>query len=124
MKSKFLLWLSENWKKNQGTNYPQTWYYMPPRWSRKAKYLNSNKVKHHLIGYPLRRFLEFLCGLFGGHELSKTEWGYGGGLYADRWCRWCDKLIQVPKESIYFQFKDSDPMGLMKNVGLNVEDRI
>lgn len=65
--------------------YPQTWPYVvyKPRW--------------------LRSFLRWLCGVFK-HELSKTEWGYGGGQYVDRWCRWCGKLIQVPKESVYFQF--------------------
>ena len=64
--------------------YPQLWYCMP-----------SNKL--------LRKALQFLCGLLGGHELSETEWGYGGGKYADRWCRWCDKLVKVPRESILFK---------------------
>jgi hypothetical protein len=68
--------------------YPQTWYLMPKRnrWPRLVK------------------FLQFLCVIFTGHELSKTEWGYGGGKYADRWCRWCNKMISVPLESTYFQF--------------------
>ena len=103
MKLKLLIWLSHNWKKNKGTDYPQTWYYMPKR-------------KHFPWTYSL---LQFFCGVFGGHELSKTEWGYCGGKYADRWCRWCNKLIQVPKESIYFQFKNNDynPKQLMSDVG-------
>jgi len=102
MKSKLIIWLCKNWKKNKGKDYPQTWYYMPRRWTKKMK-----RAK-------LRLFLEFLCGILGGHELSKTEWGYGGGDTADRHCRWCDKVIVVPKESIFFQFKDSDPRPLMQ----------
>lgn len=66
-------------------NYPQTWYLMP-----------RNKTA--------RKVLQRLCGWVGGHELSKTEAGYGGGDYADRWCRWCDKLMKVPKTSIMFEF--------------------
>ena len=101
MKAKILIWMSKDWKKNDDKDYVQTWYYMPKRkwfpWTRAG--------------------LQVLCGLFGGHELSKTEWGYGGGDTADRWCRWCDKLIEVPKESIYFQFKESDAKGHMGIIG-------
>lgn len=114
MKRKFLIWLTKNWAKNKGDEYPQTWYYMPPLW---RKHKLGDPVKKHPIGYPARKGLQFICGILGGHELSKTEWGYGGGQFADRHCRWCDKLVRVPKESIYFQFKDSDPRSLMKDVG-------
>ena len=79
MKAKFLSWLSKNWSKNKDKNYPQTWNYM-------SKFNRFPKIK---------KFLRWLCGVCGGHELSKTEWGYGGGDYADRWCRWCDKMIRV-----------------------------
>lgn len=54
-----------------------------------------------------------MCGLTG-HELSRTEWGYCGGQYADRWCRWCNKMIKVPKESVYFNFEKSKK--LMKQI--------
>lgn len=64
--------------------YPQTWYYMPKR--------------RGLVRRGLRAALQWLCGKWGGHELSETEWGYGGGERVDRWCRWCDTRIQVPKE--------------------------
>jgi hypothetical protein len=37
-----------------------------------------------------------------GHEISQTESGYGGGRWADKWCRWCDKLIKVPIEESPF----------------------
>ena len=110
MKQRFMIWLSKPWKKNEGTDYPQTWYYMPPRWSKRTE-------KHHLIGHPLRCLLEFLCCLMGGHELSKTEWSYGGGDFADRYCRWCDKPVLAPKESIFFQFKEVDAMSLIKEMG-------
>lgn len=76
--------------------YPQGWYFMP-----------RNKI--------IRSFLQTLCKIVGGHELSETEWGYGGGEYADRWCRWCDKMIQVPKTSVYFT--NSESRELMKFVG-------
>ena len=58
------------------------------------------------IGKPLVFILQTICGV-RGHELSNTEWGYGGGEYADRWCRWCNKLIKVPKTSIRFKFKET-----------------
>lgn len=43
------------------------------------------------------RLRTVLCGFLTGHELSETEWGYGGGNLVDRNCRWCDLLIQIPK---------------------------
>ena len=61
--------------------YPQLWYCAPFKSNSKG-----------------RKFIEFLCGILTGHEISNTEWGYGGGDYVDRHCRWCDKLIQVRKE--------------------------
>ena len=44
-----------------------------------------------------RKVIEKLCGFFAGHELSKTEWGYGGGNFVDRHCRWCDKIMKEHK---------------------------
>ena len=98
MKSKILSLISQSWQKNRKTEYSQTWNYMP----------KDNRLK---------KVIQFICNIFGGHELSNTEWGYGGGEYADRWCRWCNKMIQVPKESIYFRFKDTNPRELMGQVG-------
>jgi hypothetical protein len=91
MKVRFLIWLTKGLKKNKDKDYVQTWYYMPKRkW------------------FPwTRRLLQFFCGIIGGHELSKTEWGYGGGEYADAWCRWCDQMFEVPKESVYFKSKNA-----------------
>ena len=71
------------WNKQVGRpgrelEYPQGWNHMP----------------HNFLRTPIK----MLCGVLGGHEISKTEWGYGGGFYADRHCRWCDCLIQVPKD--------------------------
>lgn len=45
---------------------------------------------------------QWLCGL-KGHEISKTEWGYGGGDTADVWCRWCNKLMKIPKTELQFR---------------------
>ncbi len=67
-------------------DYPQTWYYMP-RWK------------------PMRKFCRFMCGIFTGHELSETEWGYGGDGLVDRHCRWCDKLHRVPISEARFAFQ-------------------
>jgi len=100
MKKKFLIWLCKNWKKNKDTDYVQTWYYMPQkRW--------------------LRNLLQWICGKTH-HEPSDTEWGYGGGNYADGWCRWCNKMFQVPKESVYFKHREA--RGLMNLVGREFSD--
>ena len=61
--------------------YPQLWDCWPKWTSRK-----------HPRTY---KFRTWLCGVLTGHEISKTEWGYGGGKYADVNCRWCDKMFQV-----------------------------
>ena len=71
----------KNWKYDR-KSYPQMWHL----W---GKYLGYRNKK--------RKFIERICGLLTGHEPSKTEWGYGGGNYVDRWCRWCDKLMKVHK---------------------------
>jgi len=86
--------------------YFQTWPYV------------SRLRRVPVIGLFLTKTIQFVCAL-KGHELSKTEWGYGGGDYADRWCRWCNKLIQVPKTSIRFAFKDT--ADLMKDVGKEIK---
>lgn len=44
----------------------------------------------------LRRLLQRVCKRMTGHSLSATEFGYGGGDFVDRHCRWCDQLIQEP----------------------------
>jgi hypothetical protein len=85
-------WTESRWK------YPQLWYCMPRRWV-------LEKVKSHSkAGLPtgLRRakprlILEHICGFLTGHEISKTEVGYGGGGFIDRNCQWCDKSIKIPK---------------------------
>lgn len=64
-------------------------------------------------------FLQFLCGL-RGHEPSKTEWGYGGGEYADSWCRWCNKFLQVPKSSVWFRNREAK--NLMSLVGKEIHE--
>jgi hypothetical protein len=90
-----------------GEKYFQTWPYVS----------KINRIK--FIGKPLVKIIQFICGLFD-HELSKTEWGYGGGDTADCWCRWCNKLIEVPKDSIRFRFKGSSEM--MKLIGKNIKE--
>ena len=58
-------------------------------------------AKEGLVEKPI----QWLCGFCGGHEISKTEWSYGGGDLTEVWCRWCDKMKQVPKTSVMFQNK-------------------
>lgn len=87
--------------------YFQTWMYV-------SKF---NRIP--VIGKYVVKTIQFICGL-RGHETSKTEWRYGGGEYADCWCRWCNKFIQVPKSVVQFTHKDSSM--LMKQVGNELSD--
>ena len=59
----------------------------------------------------LRRPIQWLCGKLCGHEISQTEQGYGGGKYADCWCRWCNKHIQVPVDESPFACEWRDHFG-------------
>lgn len=74
-------------RKNRDKEYVQGWYCWPKRsrWPR------------------LRKVIEFLCGLTG-HEISKTEWGWGGGEFVDGNCRWCDKHMTISQEEARFRF--------------------
>jgi hypothetical protein len=99
-----LVWISrlhpKNWTQERWS-YPQLWYCFP-RWTRRR---TNPKL------YALRIAI---CGRVTGHELSNTEWGYGGGNLVDRHCRWCDKLIQVPRseEQVPAALKDiADAIG-------------
>ena len=87
--------------------YFQTWMYVS----------KANRIP--VIGKYVVKTIQFICGT-KGHELSKTEWGYGGGEYADCWCRWCNKCIQVPKSVVQFTNKDSSV--LMKQVCTEFSD--
>src|SRR5208283_2278439 len=53
-------------------------------------------LRKRIVGYWLRPLVQWACGLVSGHEPSRTEWGYGGGKFVDRNCRWCDHRIKVP----------------------------
>ena len=90
-------------------NYPQLWWIVSrytryPLFMTKSQW-NKRRAFHavkNCCGAPLitwrRRFIQWLCGVLTGHEISKTEWGYGGGKFVDCNCRWCDKLIKIHKE--------------------------
>jgi len=60
--------------------YPQTWSIVS-KWPR-----------------PIKKFVQFLCGL-RGHEWSKTEIGYCGGTKYDAWCRWCNTITRLPADA-------------------------
>lgn len=59
-----------------------------------------------LIGPQLYNALRWTCGKLTGHHVSKTEWGYGGGGYADVWCRWCNQIGQIPLSDGPDRFKN------------------
>jgi hypothetical protein len=62
--------------------YPQLWYCWP-RWAGRRN-------------PRIFRVRTWLCGKLTGHELSRTEWGYGGGKFVNMNCRWCDKAFSIP----------------------------
>jgi len=114
-----LIHIAKRLPKNKETDYPQLWFYMPKRWIElKEEYPNGQKK---LKRAKLRVVIEKLYGIVTGHELSDTEYGYGGGNMIDRNCRWCDKSIQIPiKENIVSnEFKD-----MMGQVGTVADDDI
>jgi len=67
--------------------YPQTW-----TWNVKLR----RYLGRRFLGKGIYNFNQWLCGKCTGHELSKTEKGFGGGIYMDSWCRWCNHLMQIP----------------------------
>lgn len=92
--------------------YFQTWHHVA----------NIRSIK--FIGEYLSKFIQYLCGIICGHEHSKTEWGYGGGDYADSWCRWCNKMIQIPKEDLLTSNPGSAHMMSMIGKNFNSEEEL
>jgi hypothetical protein len=83
-KMNFIEWVASCHSKNQNPaniSYPQLWYCWP-RWTKRIKWV------HH--------FKTWLCGKTIGHEWSRTEIGYSS-CGVDRWCRWCDKIVTMPR---------------------------
>ena len=76
-------------------NYYQTWNY----WTKVRRW--------KIIGPWLYRVGQWICGKCIGHEPSKTEWGYGGGDFADVWCRWCNQPGRIAKEELMARFSES-----------------
>ncbi len=81
--------------KNRGEEYIQGWYCWPKssKWPR------------------LRKTISLICGVITGHEISKTEWGWGGGESIDCHCRWCDKVIEITKDEARFRFDTFNEWG-------------
>ena len=86
-------------RRNWGEDYVQGWYCTGIRHGPKYRYR--------------RPILEAGCWLLTGHELSQTEWGYGGGEFVDAHCRWCDKVMRVPYEEACFRFPEFREMRRM-----------
>lgn len=59
--------------------------------------------------------IRWLCGL-RGHEISATEWGYGGGDNVDCWCRWCNALGSVPRETARFMWETWEGWGRFQEI--------
>ena len=64
---------------------------------------------------PLQAIFQFLCWLVTGHKPSETDHGYGGGQWADTWCRWCDKRMKIPLD-------DSEMWGKFPDFGDTVRE--
>jgi hypothetical protein len=71
------------------TNYPQTFHWIVG--GPKSKFWERHTA----------HFLRLLCDILIGHELSRTEHGYSGGVSEDAWCRWCNKIFSVPLGTFY-----------------------
>ena len=85
---------------------------MPKKWVKiKGEYYNNGNQK--IRKSKLVLFLQWLCGILTGHEISKTEFGYGGGGYIDRNCRWCDKVIKIPIKENIISKQMEDIMGIV-----------
>ena len=92
--------------KNRGKKYIQGWYCWPHfmgRWNWPGYVRGEGEAVESRIN-PLFIFRTWLCDIFVGHEISKTEWGSDGGELIDCHCRWCDKLIQIPRDEARFRF--------------------
>lgn len=59
------------------------------------------------VGEKVYDFTRWLCGKATGHTPSRTEWGYGGGGYADVWCRWCNQIGQIPRSELEDRFANA-----------------
>lgn len=55
-----------------------------------------------LLGKPIAKLLQVWCGITTKHKFG-SEWGYGGGDYADAWCEHCNHYSQIHKESLWFK---------------------
>ena len=73
------------------------------------------KYRFFLSSFKIKKlpFMQFICGMIG-HSFD-GDWGYGGGEYADVWCRHCNKFTQIPKTSVWFTRRESK--GMMDMVG-------
>lgn len=52
----------------------------------------------------IKRLKQFLCLKMIGHKPNTYEWGYGGHGKVDVWCKYCDKMFQIPIEEARFRY--------------------
>jgi hypothetical protein len=87
MKSRILSAIFRPFMDDEGRRaYPQSWWFVPV---------------HESFWRFLRWPIQTSCRILGGHELSANESAYAGCDYIDKWCRWCNKRVRVPKETIH-----------------------
>lgn len=109
--TKALLSRYSRWRRAAGhdPDYPQTLGILPFRyfpWRQRTLRVVGMDGQPVVWQAPipfLKPVYERLCGWLIGHEVSRTERGYGGGPWVDCHCRWCDRLMRVPL--------DEDPWG-------------
>ena len=101
-------WVFSFHHKNQDNDYIQGWYCWPKwthRWLHCPRWTGLGARRN-----PIYTIRLWVCGLLIGHQLSKTEWGYGGGQFIDGHCRWCDKLFAVTYEEARFVYPSFNEM--------------
>jgi hypothetical protein len=93
----------------------------PPKRIEKKQFKTGASVSKIKRKLPcMGKLIQYLCGVFVGHEPSKTDWGYGGGKNCDVWCRWCDKMFQIPLEQAVFLFpgiREMRPQDILRRAG-------
>jgi len=68
-------------------------------------YLVNRIGRTPIAGKMIKKSIQFVCGLFG--HTYDADWGYGGGEFADAWCRFCDHFEHVHKTSIWFRNREA-----------------
>lgn len=98
-KRSILGWVAVHFAVGSGRDpqYPQTW-----------------ALVSRLPWHWARQLVARLCGAWGGHEWSATEWGWGGTQMCDRWCRWCNAFSEQPLSETVLTDVQRDLIAIMR----------